>query len=235
MVPYRYQHNRNAVPEATPPRETLQDDRGVGDITAAIYHQLSGRHWGSALVAGLQLKSTTGRDIFETIHLVTIDDETQVVQDGLPMGTGFWSAKAVLAGVRISDPAALFWNLGYTRSLPRDHVTVYRTDPTTETPAGEQVKVSPGATFEYGFGLGYALNPDLSLNLQFQQSFTQSTRISGAEAAGWVAGSTVNAAILRLGAVWSTSAHSSTELSVSNGLTADSPDFVVELRKVYSY
>ncbi len=235
QVPYRYQHDRSAIPEATPPQETTQDDLGLGDISAAVYREFPGEHWGHHLIAGLQVKSRTGRDIFETTRVRMFDDVPVIVEEGLPTGTGFYSIKGLLTGVRVSDPAALFWNLGYTRNLPRDDVTIYSPDIQTAQLVANTVKVSPGTTFEYGFGLAYALNPDLSLNTQFQQAFTQSTRIKDPEeGSAWVAGSTLDVATLRVGAVWTTGPTSSTDLSVTYGITEDAPDFVVELRKIFS-
>jgi len=164
-----------------------------------------------------------------------LGDIPVVVADRLPTGTGFYSIKGLLTGVRVSDPAALFWNVGYTRNLPRDNVTIYSTDIQTAELVSNTVKVSPGATLECGFGLAYALNPDLSLNTQFQQAFTQSTCIKEPEqGSAWVAGSTLNVATVRVGAVWATSPTSTTDLSVTYGLTEDAPDFVVEVRKIFS-
>jgi len=239
-VPYRYQHGRMSVPEATPPIEQTENDQGMGDISVAVYHQLGKRHFGQSLIVGLEAKSRTGRDIFETTRLQTVsmgmydDTSSSIVRDGLPMGTGFWGLKGVVTGLRLSDPAALFWNLGYTYTLPRDDITVYGTDPDTMDIAPRVVKVRPGDTLEYGIGLAYALNPELSMNLQFQQAFTQSTSITDpTEGTAQVAGSNLNVASIRLGASWLNGKSTTTDVSVSFGLTKDSPDVVVEVRKVF--
>lgn len=234
-VPYRYQHDRSAMPEATPPREITVDDRGMGDISAALYYQLPGRPWGQDMIVGLDLKSRTGRDIFETTSVQMVEDLPVVVQEGLPMGTGFWSLKAVVTGVRVKDPAVLFWNLGYTVSLPREGLVVYRTDLESQEVFPETVKVSPGDTLEFGAGIAYALNPELSLNAQIQQALTRSSGIRDEEGeSGWVAGSALNVASLRLGAVWTTSPRSTADFSMTFGLTDDAPDYVIELRKTVS-
>jgi hypothetical protein len=233
-VPYRYQHDRQSIPEATPPIERTNDDHGLGDISAAIFHQLPGKPLGQDLIVGFEAKSRTGRDIFDTTRLETVADTPVVVQRGLPMGTGFWSFRGIVTGVRTSDPAVLFWNLGYTRNISRDDVTVFNVDPETEEVISTVVKVVPGSTYEYGLGLAYALNPDLSISLQFQQAITQSTKIkSPAEGSAWVAGSSLNVASIRLGAAWPDANGDPTDVSVSFGLTEDSPDIIVEVRKVF--
>ena len=226
-VPYRYQGDRSSVPEATPPRETTLSDRGLGDIQAGLFYQLPGSSARPIkYIAGLRVKSTTGKDIFE------INPEKEHA-----MGTGFWNTKLSLTAVRVSDPAVLFATVGYTHNFDRRNLLVTSQDPETGEPVQTRVSFYPGGTIELGTGLAYALNPRLSLNTQFAVSWTRATRVQTPTSGGSVpiSGTTLTVGSLRLGTVWVDDPRAATELSAEIGLTEDAPDMLLELRRSYRF
>ncbi len=224
-IPYRYQNDRNSIPDANPPQEASLSDRGIGDIEAGAFYELpTSAAKQTKLVAGLRIKTRTGRDVFE------INPATEQA-----MGTGFYSARTSLTAIQVSDPAAIFGTLGWSYNFPRRNLLVTYTDSETGQPVQTTASFYPGSSLEFGVGLAYALNPKLSINSQFSASFTRGTKVQTGGVRVPVAGSSLTVGSFRIGAVWVNSPRCTTEFSVDNGLTTDAADMVVELRRSYRY
>lgn len=228
-IPYRFQNDQSSIPEATPPQEKSITDLGLGDIELGGFYQLPvSRVPETKVVLGLRFKTRTGRDVFE------IDPTEQ-----LPMGTGFNAARASLTFIHVSDPAAIFGTVGYTHNFARRNLLVTYENPETGQPTQDRASFYPGSSIEVGGGLAYALNPVLSLNAQVYISHTRATWVSTSTTTQGrhvpVAGTTLQVASLRFGAVFAESPRASTEISVETGLTTDSPDMVVEICRSYRY
>lgn len=132
------------------------------------------------------------------------------------LGSGSWGAKSGLIMVKISDPVVLYSKLGYYLNFPADI---------------EGVRVNPGDSFEYGFGLAYSLNYNLSLNGGFEQLFTTESSVNGAA----VNGSHLTVANLKAGLTWALSRRLSLDFAVGAGLTEDSPDLTVSFSVPYTF
>ena len=186
--------------------ESTRNASGLGDIEGGIYHQFKFEHgWVPDLIAGLSVKSDSA-------------DKTPYDNQGeIGLGTGHWGIKASLVAVKSSDPAIIFGSLSYTNNLERD--------------IADYGKVDPGDIFGYSLGMTFALNYQVALNFQLEQNVTTKLKIDDVS----VNGSFTNAASFKYGLVWSISKNLSCDLSVSNGLTEDSPDVVVEVRFPYSF
>ena len=222
-VPYRYQGDRSAIPEAQPPRENTLSDRGLGDIEAALFYQLpTAADRPTQYILGLRVKSRTGKDVFE------IDPEREHA-----MGSGFVNGKASLTAVRVTDPAVLFGTIGVGHNFPRRNLVLTFTDFETGEPRQSTVSFFPGNTIEGGMGMAYALNPRLSVNGQFSASWTRATKVETLTSGGRVpvTGTTLTVGSLRFGTAWAQSQTSSLEISVEIGLTDDAPDMTIELRR----
>ncbi|HEY3418442.1 MAG TPA: hypothetical protein VGM23_16320 [Armatimonadota bacterium] len=220
-VPYRYQYERRSNPEEDPNTENTLSGGGIGDVEGALYFQLHRKsEMSTRWIASLQVKSATGRDLF------SIDPDTDV-----PLGTGFWSTNFSLNGVKISDPAALFWNIGFSYNWLRKNIRVVSTDPQTGDPVVSYVDVKPGNTISFGGGIAYALNPNLSLNTGLSVSVNQSTTANGKD----LANTALVSASLRFGMVVLTARQVPIDIGVSIGLTEDSPDFTLELRRTFKF
>lgn len=195
-VPFRHQRERVVVD--SPASETVRRTSGIGDVSAGISRQiLYEKGWRPDVIAGLSFKSRTGKAPYGR---------------DIGLGTGHYAVKGSLVAVKSSDPAVLFGSLGYTYNFERDNISGYGT-------------IDPGDTINYGLGMAFALNYQVALSFQLQQSVTQKTLLNGSS----ISDSFTNVAKMKTGLTWSMSKNSSAELAVAYGLTADSPDLIVEL------
>jgi len=133
------------------------------------------------------------------------------------LGTGHWAVKTSMVAVKSSDPGIIFAGLGYTWNIKRD-ISGY----------GE---VDPGDTFSYNLGYAFALNYQLALSFQLEHLITTKMLIDNRS----VAGSFTNVANFKYGLTWSISKNLSCDVTVSQGLTEDSPDFSLEVRFPYTF
>ncbi|MFZ5800364.1 MAG: transporter, partial [Candidatus Omnitrophota bacterium] len=134
------------------------------------------------------------------------------------LGTGHWGIKASLVAVKSSDPAILFGSLGYTYNVKRDDIEGFGT-------------IKPGDTIDYSLGAAFALNYQLAFSAQVQQSLTRKMEMNHST----VPGSFTNVVSLKYGLTWSINKNLSCDVSASNGLTTDSPDFILEVRFPYKF
>ncbi len=220
-VPYRYQNDRHAIPDASPPSETFTSGLGIGDAEANIYTQLPQRRPDAVRwVASAGVKTTTGKDAF------AIDSQTED-----PLGTGFMNTHAGLSGVKVSDPAALYWSFAYTYNWARRNIRVVTQDSTTGDDVISYVDVKPGNSVDLGGGVAYALNPRLSLNSGATISFGGATTSNDKK----VVNTALTSGVLRVGAVWVTQRNHPIDIGLSLGLTDDAPDFTLDWRSAWSW
>ncbi len=180
-------------------RETKRNARGLGDIEADLaWNVLHEDGWiPDAVLTGL-VKSDTGIGPFD------LDSPEEAAT-----GSGFWAAKLGVNLVKVSDPATMFLNAGYFWHIPK---------------SVGSVDVDPPDSIDLGAGLGYALNPWLSLTSSFSMRFVDETRIAG----NAIAGSSAVVSTFTTGIAYGYSNIGSFQVSVGMGLTPDSPDFLVD-------
>jgi hypothetical protein len=225
-VPFRYHYQRFVRPGISLGEpEVTTDFQGIGDVSGSIlYHILNEQAVTPHMVGSLTFKSRTGPSIFE------IDSQGGEI----PMGTGFYSLKGALSFVKTADPAAVFWNIGYTYNFDRkDTIDVATQDPDTKEITWSRMKIhmEPGNTFDLGFGIAYALSYKLALSTQYQHSITLRTMKDGQP----INGTFLNAGAIRLGGVWAWASNETLELSTTFGVTVDAPDVVIELRLAHRF
>lgn len=218
-VPFRYERDINSMPNVSPPEEKDISGTGLGDIEGTLYYQLPKKtddaiRW----IVSAGVKTATGRDLF------SIDPTTQV-----PIGSGFWSSQFGLSGVKVCDPAAVYWNLNYTYNWLRQNIRVVSHNSQTNQAVVSYVDVKPGNTISIGGGVAYALNPKISLNTGLTVSFNGSTTNNGAN----VVNTAITTASYCLGVVWITDRQFPIDVTMNMGLTRDSPDFTLDIRENY--
>jgi len=135
-----------------------------------------------------------------------------IYNNQIALGTGHWALRGSLVAAKSSDPAVIFGSLSYTHSFKRSFSNY-----------GE---VAPGDTIGYSLGTAIALSYKTAINFSFDHSLTQKMKRGGEE----VVGSFVNAANFKTGLNWALNEKASVDLSAAMGLTADSPDFTIEVR-----
>ena len=171
---------------------------GIGDVEADLSWNFSHEDgWIPDMVGTVLVKPPSAKSAFE------------VDRNVIAFGSGFWATRVGLTMVKVSDPATVFVSAGYFLNIPR-------------TFSG--VKYDPPDTIDIGAGLGYALNPFLSLTSRFNMRIVGETTINGR-----VAGNDFITATFGTGVAYGYSRTGSVSFSVGIGLTPDSPDFEVGL------
>lgn len=184
---------------AEPGRPTLEatdDQFGLGDIAGGVSYQLvrESGHW-PALIGSLRASAPTGSDPYGR-------------EPGVGLGSGHWTASGRLQFVRTMDPVAVFWSLDYTHAFE-------------ETYSGSEFQ--PGDLFTYSLGVGFAVNPQVSLSGQFLGGYRDDLEADGEE----VDGSSQEPFSLRLGLTVRWLKDLYVEPSVAFGLNDDAPDATV--------
>ncbi len=208
--------------------------KAVGDIELAARYQLNdGGADRAYYVAGLRLKSRTGRDPFE----VVTDCTRRCVGENatgtglpldLPTGSGFYSVQPSLTWLFPSDPAVFFGSVSYLHNVRRHGVS--RT-----VLSGEREllgTVAPGGIIGVNFGMGLALNEKASLSLGYDHNSLARTKQNGVPVAGSVR---TQLGTLLMGFSYRLSADRTLNVSVGAGLTRDTPDLTLSVRLPISF
>ena len=168
---------------------------GLGDFEVDLgWNALHEKGWVPDVILTGLVKGTTGTNPF---NIAT----TQVAT-----GSGFWGVRGGFTVVKVSDPATLFASASYFWHIPARY---------------SGVEVDPPDSIDLGAGLGYALNPVLSLTSRVEARFVGDLKIGGRT----VSGSSANIALWNTGIAYGYSRTGSFQFSVGFGLTEDSPDF----------
>lgn len=217
-IPYTYRDDRSTttiVNSNNTVATTSLTDHGLGDIEVAGHYQLnSGRESWPIFVGNMRLKAPTGTDPYE------VERNAAGIEQELATGSGFWGVEPSLSMMLPSDPAVIFANIGYMWNVPRD------IDKTIGTRRID--RVDPGDSVRFGFGLGFALNEELSLSLGYSHDFILATETQFSD-------STFESEELSVGSInfginYRVSDTMSVNTSVVAGVTEDSPDVRLMIR-----
>lgn len=194
---------------------------GIGDVEFAGRYQLNepGAE-GPYYVAGLRLKTRTGKDPFQVDYVQngTAQGITSVPKT-LPTGSGFYTLQPSLSVIYPSDPAVFFGGVNYAWNIKRNVNT---------TILGESIgTVDPGNSFGFNFGMGLALNERAAFSLGYEHTYIGKTKIDGVAAAD---ATSVQLASLLLGYSYRLNDRRSVSLTLGAGLTRDTPDTQLTLR-----
>lgn len=213
-IPYSFRKNEYNIGSGEDSVNKNVSDSGIGDIEGAFLVQLA-REKGAMpdILASVRVKSDTGEDPFglatRTIQGIPIPD------DELPNGSGFWAVEPSFTFVKTADPAVIFLNIGYFWHIERDIKHV-----------GD---VDPGDSFNFSIGSSFALNDKFILSTAYEQKWFTEASIDGHKQKN----TDINVGSLIFGGSYVTSDRSSINISVSIGMTDDSPDTQFNLR--YSF
>ncbi|HBV65561.1 MAG TPA: hypothetical protein DEF45_21355 [Rhodopirellula sp.] len=134
---------------------------GIGDLSFGLTKLL----WDwkadrTRLLGSVSFSAPTGASAF------AIDSQANAAA----LGRGYWTAGGGLNVVHTIDPLAFFGGVGYTQTFPID--------------ADGGRTLDAGNTFFYSLGLGYAVNPSVSLNTSFSGGYSGEVALDGARLAG---------------------------------------------------
>ena len=208
--------------------------KAIGDAELGLRYQLNGGGPDSAYyVAGLRLKSRTGRDPFSVVtDCVQRCVGPNATGTGLPLtlptGSGFYSAQASLTALVPSDPAVFFGSLSYLHNVKRSDVSRL-------VRGGEHEflgEIQPGDIVGINFGMGMGLNDKASFSLGYDHNVVGRTRLAGALAPGSVR---TQLGTFLLGFSYRLSNTRSLNVAVGAGVTRDTPDVSLTLRMPVSW
>jgi hypothetical protein len=182
--------------QSAPARTNLERKAfGIGDFEADLaWNALHESGWIPDLILTGMVKGTTGTNPFE------------IKSNAVATGSGFWGVRGGFTVVKVSDPATLFASASYFYHMPKTY---------------SGFKFDPPDSIDLSAGLGYALNPVLSLTSRVETRFIDDTTINGRA----VSGSGATVAVWNTGIAYGYSRSGSFQFSVGFGLTEDSPDF----------
>ena len=203
--------------------------KGIGDIELAARYQLNqGGPDKAYYIAGLRVKSRTGRDPFS----VVTDCTTRCVGENitgtglpldLPTGSGFYSLQPTLTWLFPSDPAIFFGTVSYLHNIARNNVSRRVLNGESEN-IGD---LAPGDVFGFNFGLGLALNDKASVSFGYDHSSIGRMKQNGVNVPGSVR---TQLGTLLVAYSYRISDKRSLNVSVGAGVTRDTPDVSLSIR-----
>lgn len=202
--------------------EITRDKFGLGDISFTLSYQPireSGKM--PAIITSLSYKTTTGKSPFK------LSDPKK----DLPTGSGYNSIKFGINVLKTIDPVVVFGGIAYSFN---NDVSVNR-QICGDSGCGYLEKVYPGDTISLNLGMAYALSYNFSMNFQYLQDYTFTTKVKVNGDKHSVGNSTLNSASFKIGTGWAISDRASINIALSIGLTSDSPDYILEIRIPYRF
>lgn len=229
-IPYVARYDRytfgasSSGTDSTPDRSSERvDETGLGDIEGGLLvHLLKEEGAWPGVMAGLRVKTRTGKDPYN-LNTKNVSAGRNVTTE-LPLGSGHWGLEPSLTLVKTADPAVFFLNLGYF-----DHI---ETDPGARDSSGRDIgTVDPSDSVNISFGLAYALNDKFALSTAYEQKFYNKTEVDGRK----IAETDITTASLNFGGTYLFTNKVSLNVSVSIGLTPDSPDTQVSFKVPFRF
>jgi hypothetical protein len=208
--------------------------RGVGDVELALRHQLNdGGADKPYYVAGLRVKTRTGRDPFEVVtDCITRCVGPNASGTGLPLdlptGSGFYGIQPSLTWLFPSDPAIFFGSVSYLHNFKRDNVERLVLNGDKE----QLGTLQPGGVIGFNFGMGLALNDKASISLGYNHDSVARIKQNGVAVPGSVR---TQLGTLLLGVSYRYNQKRTLNVSVGAGLTRDTPDVTLSVRFPFSF
>ncbi|MGB0599965.1 MAG: transporter [Rubripirellula sp.] len=129
---------------------------GIGDVSFGLTKLLW--HWKddqSRLLGSFSASAPTGPSAF------AINGQSDIAA----LGRGYWTVGGGMNLVRTIDPISIFGGVGYTYTFATD--------------VGQGQRLDAGNSLFYSIGLGYSVNPTVSVNVAFAGSYGGELKING--------------------------------------------------------
>lgn len=137
-------------------QEDTSDSVGLGDVSFGITEVLmEGGGQSADVLATLAVTAPTGESSFATSLAVP----------GSNLGSGFWSVAVGLTFIHTYDPIVVFYGVGYQHRFDNNFAGGF--------------EVNPGEVISYRLGVGFAVNPQITLSTSFNGSFITENQING--------------------------------------------------------
>ena len=140
---------------------------GLGDVTVGLTGLLvEGKNKSPDVLIIAAVTAPTGEADFASTLAVP----------GSSLGEGFWAFTGGVNFIRTYDPVVLFWGAGYRHRLQANF-----DDEVVGT-----LEVEPGAHAFYRLGVGFAINPQVTVGASFTGSYIAENVINGSRTAGGI-------------------------------------------------
>jgi hypothetical protein len=149
-----------------------------------------------------------------------------IAGSGLATGAGVTSLSGGLNVNQIVDPVALFGSLNLTYGLPAKGL-----NQVLDSSVLQEVK--PGLAFGFGAGFAYALSYMITTSMSFQESVSAGSKLSFANGTNALT-ATQTGGILSFGMGYRVSPKTTINTSIGIGLTANSPNFTLDVTMPFS-
>lgn len=224
-VPYVYRSDSTASQPANtqdssiPPSVFTADGSGLGDIEFGARVQVNRpKAEGPYFIAGLRVKSPTGKNPFEVERDPNVTDQAgNPLQTELPTGSGFWAFQPSLTTLFTSDPAAFFATVSYMWNKDREF---------------SGAEFDPGDTIGFNFGVGVALNEKASFSLGYDHVILGKTRRDGVDLPGTIV---THVGTLLVGCSYRMSESTSLNFSLGIGVTPAASNVQLGLKVPVSF
>lgn len=217
-VPYVYRSDSTVARPFNDPSATdavfNASGNGVGDLEFATRYQLNdGGADRPYYIAGLRLKTRTGKDPFEVQRVSPFSGADQLESE-LPTGSGFYTLQPSVTMLFPSDPAVFFGSLLYAHNFARDV-------------GGGFGKINPGDYTQFNFGMGLALNDRASFSIAYDHTILQKPKQNGVTPPLAL---TTQLGQLLFGYSYKLSQRTTLNVSLAIGVTQDAPDVQMTVR-----
>ncbi len=198
---------------------------GIGDVELAARYQLNepGSE-GPYYVAGLRLKTRTGKDPFQVSYVQGSTAGITSIPETLPTGSGFYGIQPSLSVIYPTDPAVFFGSVNYMWNIKRNVNTAI-----LGLPIGT---VDPGDAAGFNFGMGLALNEKAAFSLGYEHTWIGKSKIDGVAPPS---STNIQLASLLMGYSYRVNNKTSASLTLGAGLTRDTPDVQLTLRVPFDW
>ena len=167
---------------------------GLGDIVVGTNFLVrDGKDECADIIFGLSVIAPTG---LPAIGLLD--------QNVASLGSGFTTINTSLTAVQTFDPLVLFGTIGYDHQFSRNF---------------NGLSVQPGEQFNYAFGVGFAVNDNITLSAQYQSIFQLDFSVNGVQ----LPNSSLESSMMRYSVIRQIGKQAFVELYLLDGLTSDAP------------
>jgi hypothetical protein len=220
-VPYFFRQDALIFPQTGGGTNQLYEkdlnNNHLGDIESYVYyHMIKEGLTAPDTVLRVGVSIPTGLDPYDC-KTQYISQLGAVIPVEFPTGTGHWGTSAGVTLAKTVDPGVFFTNLSYYYNFKRDVGEVNGTN------YGE---IKLGNSFEFNFGLVFALQEKLSMSFSYDQRITSHTTQDN----NLIPDTALNAISFNIGATYVVSPKLTLDCLVGLGMSQDAPDISVMIR-----
>lgn len=237
-VPYVYRSDtmasRDLAGAGAVDRVQQASGKSIGDAELAARYQLNeGSLDKPYFVAGLRVKSRSGRDPFEVVTDCTARcSGPGAAGSGLPLdlptGSGFYALEPNIAWFMPASPATFFGTVSYMHNFKRNNVSRRILNGESEA-LGD---ITPPDSFGFNAGLGFALNDKASVSVGYDHISVGRARQNHQTIPTSIR---TQLGTIMVGFSYRIDPQRTINISIGGGLTRDAPDVGMMIRVPFAF